>query len=87
MNEADVLELLRIGIWTAIWAAALPLGVALFVGLGISLLQALTQVQEATLSFVPKIVAILVSIVLALPFMFAVLSTYTDQVVARIIGG
>lgn len=86
MNEADVLELLRSGIWTAIWAAAPPLAVALVVGLGISLLQALTQVQEATLSFVPKVVAILVCTVLAMPFMFAMLATYTEQVVARIGG-
>ncbi|MFM2043068.1 MAG: flagellar biosynthesis protein FliQ [Pseudomonadota bacterium] len=87
MTEADVLDLLRSGIWAAIWAAAPPLMVALVVGLGISLLQALTQVQEATLSFVPKIVAIMVTIVLSLPFMFAVLSTYTAEVVARIGGG
>lgn len=86
MNEADVLELLRSGIWTAVWAATPPLVVALVVGLGISLMQALTQVQEATLSFVPKIVAILASIVLALPFMYAMLATYTEQVVARIGG-
>lgn len=84
MNEADVMEVLRSGIWAAVWAAAPALAAALLVGLSISFLQALTQIQEMTLSFVPKIVAMLVTIVLSLPFMYAVLATYTDEVVARI---
>lgn len=87
MTEADVLDLLRSGIWAAIWAATPPLVVALVVGLGISLLQALTQVQEATLSFVPKIVAILVTVVLSLPFMFHILARYWEEIVTIISGG
>lgn len=86
MNEADVFELVRAGIWAAVWAVGPVLAVALLVGFGISLLQALTQLQEATLSFVPKIIAMLVTIVLALPFMYGVLATFTEQVVARIGG-
>lgn len=86
MNQADILELLRSGIWTAILASAPVLGIGLGVGLAISLLQALTQVQEATLSFVPKIVLMMVGVVLSLPFMFGLLSTFMDQVVARISG-
>ncbi|WP_114395300.1 flagellar biosynthesis protein FliQ [Oleisolibacter albus] len=86
MNQADVLDLLRSGIWAVIWASAPPLMVALVVGFGISLLQALTQIQEATLSFVPKIALIMVSIVIALPFMFHVLSNYMEQIVSHIGG-
>ena len=67
MNQADVLEVLRSGIWTTLLVAAPPLIVAVVVGVTISLVQALTQVQEMTLTFVPKIVAILVVTVLALP--------------------
>ncbi|GLR80379.1 flagellar biosynthesis protein FliQ (plasmid) [Azospirillum oryzae] len=79
MNQADVLEVLRSGIWTTLLVAAPPLIVAVVVGVTISLVQALTQVQEMTLTFVPKIVAILVVTVLALPFMYGTLATYADR--------
>ncbi|MBP2308124.1 flagellar biosynthesis protein FliQ [Azospirillum melinis] len=79
MNQADVLEVLRSGIWTTLLIAAPPLIVAVVVGVSISLVQALTQVQEMTLTFVPKIVAILVVTVLALPFMYGALATYADR--------
>ncbi|MDR6774864.1 flagellar biosynthesis protein FliQ [Azospirillum sp. BE72] len=79
MNQADVLEVLRSGIWTTLLIAAPPLIVAVLVGVTISLVQALTQVQEMTLTFVPKIVAILVVTVLALPFMYGALATYADR--------
>ncbi|CAO3362658.1 flagellar biosynthesis protein FliQ [Azospirillum sp. 11R-A] len=79
MNQADVLEVLRSGIWTTLLVAAPPLIVAVVVGVSISLVQALTQVQEMTLTFVPKIVAILVVTVLALPFMYGALATYADR--------
>ncbi|PWC42586.1 flagellar biosynthesis protein FliQ [Azospirillum sp. TSO22-1] len=79
MNEADVLEVLRTGIWTTLLIAAPALAVAVLVGVVISLVQALTQVQEMTLTFVPKIVAILVTTVLALPFMFSALASYAEH--------
>ena len=79
MNQADVLEVLRSGIWTTLLIAAPPLIVAVLVGVTISLVQALTQVQEMTLTFVPKIVAILVVTVLALPIMYGALATYADR--------
>jgi flagellar biosynthetic protein FliQ len=85
MNEADVLEVLRGGIWTVLMIAAAPLIVAVVVGVTISLVQALTQVQEMTLTFVPKIVAILVTTLLALPFMYGLLATYTDQLTSLIV--
>ncbi|HSK41692.1 MAG TPA: flagellar biosynthesis protein FliQ [Arenibaculum sp.] len=79
MNEADVLEVLRSGIWAALLIAMPALVVALVVGVAISLIQALTQVQEMTLTFVPKIVVIMVTTVLALPFMYATLATYSER--------
>ena len=60
MNETVAIDLLRDGIWTALLIAAPALVVAMVVGVGIALVQALTQIQEMTLTFVPKIVAILV---------------------------
>ena len=85
MNEADVLEVLRGGIWTVLMIAAPPLAVAVVVGVAVSLVQALTQVQEMTLTFVPKIVAILVTAVLALPFMYATLATYAERLGSLIV--
>jgi len=85
MNQADVLEVLRSGIWTTLVIAAPPLVVAVVVGVAISLVQALTQVQEMTLTFVPKIVAILVVTVLSLPFMYGALATYAERLTDLIV--
>ena len=85
MNQADVLEVVRSGIWTTLLVAAPPLAVAVAVGVSISLVQALTQVQEMTLTFVPKIVAILIAVVLALPFMYGALATYAERMTDLIV--
>lgn len=85
MNEADVLEVLRSGIWTVLLIAAPPLVIAVLIGVAISLVQALTQVQEMTLTFVPKIVAILITTVLALPFMYSSLATYAERLSSLIV--
>ncbi|WP_119461151.1 flagellar biosynthesis protein FliQ [Rhodospirillaceae bacterium SYSU D60014] len=87
MSETDAIDLLRDGIWTALLIAAPALAVAMIVGVGIALLQALTQVQEMTLTFVPKIVAILVVIAVSTPFMYQGLSNYALNLVDRIGAG
>ncbi|HXA40467.1 MAG TPA: flagellar biosynthetic protein FliQ, partial [Phenylobacterium sp.] len=71
MNGAEVLDVGREAIWLAIQLGAPCLIVGLVVGVGIGLLQALTQVQEATLVFAPKILAIFASLLLLLPMMGA----------------
>ncbi len=58
---------------------------ALFVGLIISLFQALTQMQEMTLTFVPKAIVIFLSLLLFLPFMLGVLVTFTEGLMDRIV--
>ena len=58
MNEADALDLVQFAIWTVIMGAGPAVVTAMIVGVGIGLLQAVTQVQEVTLTFVPKIMAI-----------------------------
>jgi len=55
------------------------LGVALFVGVAISLLQAVTQIQEMTLTFVPKIIAVFLCIALASPWLVETMVDYTRQ--------
>ncbi len=84
MQATEVVELARIGVWTMIKVGAPVMLVALGTGLIISLLQALTQIQEMTLSFVPKILAIMVTMVLTMPFMINVLTEFTEDMFARI---
>ena len=59
MNEAAAIEIVHSAIWTIIVAAGPAVGAAMVVGIVIALIQALTQVQEVTLTFIPKIIAIL----------------------------
>ncbi len=73
MDQTDVYAILTQTIWAVLIASGPILALALIVGLGIAFFQALTQIQEMTLTFVPKIVAIFVGLVLTLPFMFATL--------------
>lgn len=68
MNEADALEIVRSAIWTIIVGAGPAVGGAMLIGIVIALLQALTQIQEATLTFVPKILVVLLVILLTAPF-------------------
>jgi flagellar biosynthetic protein FliQ len=73
---------------TALWAAltlSLPLlAVGLIVGLAVSLLQAVTQIQEQTLSFVPKILAIAGTLLVLMPWMLRVLVDYTHDVFMKL---
>ena len=85
MTGAEVLDVARDSIWTLLICAAPMMVVALIVGVAISLLQALTQIQEMTLAFIPKILALFVTILLALPFMGDVLQSYMARIAERIV--
>lgn len=87
MNGAEVLDIARDGIWTLIKVAGPLMLVGLFVGVVIALFQALTQIQEMTLVFVPKILAIFLAMLVALPFMAQSLEAYMLRIVAHISGG
>lgn len=87
MSGAEVLDLARDGIFTLILVSSPLLIVALVVGVAISLLQALTQIQEMTLVFVPKILAVFLALLLALPFMGDVLAGYMARIADRIAAG
>ncbi|PHK93720.1 flagellar biosynthetic protein FliQ [Pseudoroseomonas rhizosphaerae] len=86
MNEGDVVEVLRSGFYATMLVAGPPLLAALFTGVAVSVLQALTQIQEMTLSYVPKIVVTLVATMLSLPFGFAALRSYTEEIAQMIVG-
>lgn len=87
MNGAMILDVGRDGIVTFLKAGAPVMLVALVIGLAISILQALTQVQEQTLVFVPKIIAVFASMMLFLPFMGDALASYMMRIAARIASG
>lgn len=84
MNEADALDLVRSAIWAVIVASGPAIGAAMAVGLVISLLQALTQIQEATLTFIPKIVVIFIVCMLTASFMGGVLAGFANEVYSHI---
>ena len=86
MTSDQVLDVAREAIFVLIKIGAPIMLVALAVGVLIALFQALTQMQEMTLSFVPKILAIFVTVVLALPFMLATLVGFGEELFQRIAG-
>ncbi|EJB04180.1 UNVERIFIED_ORG: flagellar biosynthetic protein FliQ [Rhizobium aethiopicum] len=87
MNEADALDLFQAAIWTVLISAGPAVIAAMVVGLIIALIQALTQVQEATLTFVPKIVAVLITVGVTAPFVGSQVSIFTNLVFSRIQSG
>ena len=84
MNQADALDIVQATIWTVVVASSPAIAAAMLVGIGIALLQALTQVQEITLTFIPKIIAILVTASVSAPFIGATIYTFAEQIYARI---
>lgn len=86
MNGAEVMDVGRDALWLTIQLCAPALVVALLVGVGIGLFQALTQIQEQTLIYAPKILAIFISLLLFLPMMGALLGNFMQTIAARIAG-
>ncbi|NQE60718.1 MULTISPECIES: flagellar biosynthesis protein FliQ [unclassified Caulobacter] len=86
MTGAEVLDVGRDAIWLTLQLCAPVLIVGLVVGVAIGLFQALTQIQEQTLVYAPKIVAIFLSLLLFLPLMGSLMSGFMRQIAARIAG-
>ena len=87
MTGPEVIDVARDAIITLVIVAAPLMLVGLLVGVAISLLQALTQIQEMTLVFVPKILCMFVAMLIALPFMADALQSHMTRIAARIVGG
>jgi flagellar biosynthetic protein FliQ len=87
MNEADALDIMRNAIWTILIAAGPAVASAMIVGVTVALIQALTQVQEMTLTFVPKIVAVMVTVGLTASFIGGQITLFADLVFSRIQSG
>ncbi len=87
MGPNDVLEIVREAIIVALKMGAPVMLIGLSVGLTISLVQALTQIQEMTLAFIPKILVIFTSLLLLGPYMLSTLTAFANQLATRIVSG
>ena len=88
MGASEIFDVLREGLWVALIVALPVLGVALLVGVVIGLFQALTPIQEMTLTFVPKLAAILAVFWLSMGYSGQLLvNFYKDQVIENITRG
>lgn len=87
MGGAEVLDLARTAIWVTIKVAAPVMLTGLAVGFIVSLFQALTQIQEQTLAFIPKILSIFIVLLLTLPFMADSLNSFMVTISEMIVRG
>lgn len=81
METQFVVDIARTSIYTVLMVSAPMLALALVIGLAISILQAITQIQEMTLTFIPKIVAVAVALVIFLPWMITTIVTFTSNLI------
>ncbi|HJR23481.1 MAG TPA: flagellar biosynthesis protein FliQ [Dongiaceae bacterium] len=86
MDEAVLLEVGRDAVIVTLKLGAPLMLIALLIGLVISLFQALTQIQEVTLTFVPKIIVVFVAMLLLAPFMLHTLTDFTERIMQQAIG-
>ncbi len=84
MNETDALDLLQYAIWTVILVSGPGVVAAMLIGVIIATLQALTQIQEATLTFVPKMIAVFLAILLSAYFMGASIGALATFAFSRV---
>ena len=87
MTGPEVLDIAREGLWVLIKVASPIMVVGLLVGVVIALFQALTQIQEMTLVFVPKIIAIFLALMIFLPFLGDMLGSFTRLLMEKAISG
>lgn len=85
MDVNDVMTVSRDAMWVSLKLGGPMMAAGLIVGLAVSLFQALTQIQEMTLTFVPKMVIIFLSLLLLMPFMLSTLTTFTHSLAERIV--
>ncbi len=85
MEATEIIDIGRDALFVLLKMSAPIMIVSLVVGLSIALFQALTQIQEMTLTFVPKIVAIFLTLMVCLPFMLTTIKDFTEELAAKIV--
>ncbi len=86
MNETELIDMARDAIWLTIVIGTPVMMVGLIVGVVIALIQALTQIQEMTLVFVPKIIAIFLAIFVLFPAFVSSMQTFMNEIADKIVG-
>ena len=86
MNEATVIDLARETLWVALLLAAPALAVGMVVGIAVAVFQAVTSVQEQTMTLVPKLLCVCVTILLVMPWMLTTLLEFTRRMFSGIAG-
>lgn len=86
MTGDQVLDLAQLAVMTLLYVSAPVMLASLIIGLIIALFQALTSIQEMTLTFVPKIIIVFLSLIFFLPFMSDKLMTFVDEIKTLMIG-
>jgi flagellar biosynthetic protein FliQ len=84
LSPDQILDIGREAIWVTMLVGAPSMACALVLGLGIAILQALTQIQEATVAFVPKLLGVALALVVAMPWTLEVLRSFTLSLFGRI---
>jgi flagellar biosynthetic protein FliQ len=89
MNAEAVIDVARDALWTLLLVSMPMLLVGMLVGLVISILQAATQINEMTMTFVPKMIAVFLTMLLLLPWLLSHMMAFTERIFARIaaVGG
>ena len=85
MSEVEVLDIARDGMLVMLLVAGPMLLVGLTVGLAISIFQTLTHIQEMTLTFIPKIIAVFGSMIIFMPWMLRELTEFTQRIMDKIV--
>lgn len=84
MTPESIMDLAHQGMRVTLYLAAPPLLTALIIGLLVSLFQAVTQINEMTLSFIPKILGVFVALAISGPFLLALIMEFTETLFASI---
>ncbi len=84
MSQQFVIDVAREAIWSTFLASAPMLGLALIIGLAIGVFQAVTSVNEMTLTFIPKIIIVMVALVIFAPWILNVILTFTTNIMNQV---
>ncbi len=87
MNEIEILDISREAVFTLLKVVSPILLIALFIGLIIGIFQALTQIQEMTLAFVPKILCVFIMLIVLFPFMLNQMRMLSESLFDKIVSG
>lgn len=86
MNETEIIDIARDALWTLLKVVGPLLLIGMTVGLAISLFQTVTHIQEMTLTFIPKLVAVFTAMIILLPWMIGQMTQFTNRVMDKIVG-